>query len=80
MLTMREVGPDGFGTKHRNWNAVAIATATALLQTWREQSATHRNDQLQSPGSEARIDHRSYDAQGIGFEPQHKIGLAGAIG
>src|SRR3546814_14320373 len=29
-------------------------------------------------GIEARIDHRSYEAQGIGLEPQHKIGAAGA--
>ena len=72
MLTMREVGPDGFGAKQRDWNA------TALLQTWREQWATHVNDRLQALGIEARIDHRSYEGQGIGLEPQHKIGAAGA--
>ncbi len=72
MLTMREVGPDGFGAKQRDWNA------TALLQNWREQWATHVNDRLQALGIEARIDHRSYEAQGIGLEPQHKIGAAGA--
>lgn len=72
MLTMREVDADGFGAKQRDWNA------TALLQTWREQWASHVNDRLQSLGIEARIDHRSYEAQGIGLEPQHKIGAAGA--
>ena len=72
MLTMREVGPDGFGAKQRDWNA------TALLQNWREQWATHVNDRLQALGVEARIDHRNYEAQGIGLEPQHKIGAAGA--
>lgn len=72
MLTMREVGPDGFGAKVRDWNA------TALLQSWRENWAAHVNARLQSLGIEARIDHRSYDAQGVDLEPQHKIGAAGA--
>lgn len=72
MLTMRSVGPDGFGPKVREWNA------TALLQSWRENWATHVNDRLQALGIEARIDHRSYEAQGIGLEPQDKIGAAGA--
>ena len=72
MLTMREVGPDGFGPKVREWNA------TALLQSWRENWASHVNDRLAQLGIEVRIDHRSYDAQGIELEPQHKIGAAGA--
>ena len=72
MLTMREVGPDGFGAKQRDWNA------TAQLQTWRENWATDVNDRLQALGIEARIDHRGYEAQGISLEPQHKIGAAGA--
>ncbi len=72
MLTMREVGPDGFGAKQRDWNA------TALLQTWRANWASHVNDRLQALGIEARVDHRSYEAQGVGLEPQHKIGAAGA--
>ncbi|UAK25300.1 Ti-type conjugative transfer relaxase TraA [Sphingomonas nostoxanthinifaciens] len=72
MLTMREVGPDGFGPKVREWNA------TVLLQSWRENWASHVNDRLAQLGIEVRIDHRSYDAQGIELEPQHKIGAAGA--
>lgn len=72
MLTMREVGPDGFGPKVREWNA------TALLQQWRENWASHVNERLAQLGIEARIDHRSYDTQGIALEPQHKIGAAGA--
>ena len=72
MLTMREVGPDGFGAKVRDWNA------TALLQRWRETWAEHANARLQALGHDTRIDHRSYDAQGISLEPQHKIGAAGA--
>lgn len=72
MLATREIGPDGFGAKMREWNA------TALLQQWRERWAEHVNDRLTSLGIEARIDHRSYDTQGIDLEPQHKIGAAGA--
>ena len=72
MLAMREVGPEGFGAKVREWNA------TALLQHWREAWASHVNDRCAALGIEARIDHRSYEAQGIGLEPQHKIGAAGA--
>jgi Ti-type conjugative transfer relaxase TraA len=72
MLSLREVGPEGFGAKVREWNA------TALLQHWRAAWATHVNTRCAELGIEARIDHRSYDAQGIGLEPQHKIGAAGA--
>lgn len=72
MLSMREVGPEGFGAKVREWNA------TALLQHWREAWATHVNERCAALGIEARIDHRSYEAQGIGLEPQNKIGAAGA--
>ncbi len=72
MLAMRELGPDGFGAKVREWNA------TALLQHWREAWASHVNDRCAALGIEARIDHRSNEAQGVGLEPQHKIGAAGA--
>jgi len=72
MLTMREVGPDGFGSKVRDWNA------TALLQHWRERWADRANERLNALGIAARIDHRSHDARGIELEPQHKIGAAGA--
>jgi Ti-type conjugative transfer relaxase TraA len=70
MLSMREVGPDGFGAKVRDWNR------TALLQHWRERWADHVNERLASLDIDARIDHRSLEAQGIDLEPQHKIGLA----
>ena len=72
MLSMREVGPEGFGAKVREWNA------TMLLQHWREAWADHVNGRCAQLGIEARIDHRSYDAQGIDLEPQNKIGAAGA--
>ena len=72
MLAMREVGPEGFGAKVREWNA------TALLQHWRTAWADHANERLRDLGIAARIDHRSHEARGIELEPQHKIGAAGA--
>ncbi len=71
MMTMREVGPEGFGKKVRDWNG------TELLQEWREAWAAHVNERMAELGLEGRIDHRSYADQGIQLEPQHKIGPMG---
>ncbi|ARR57742.1 Ti-type conjugative transfer relaxase TraA (plasmid) [Rhizorhabdus wittichii DC-6] len=72
MLSMREVGPEGFGQKVRDWNR------TELLQGWREAWADHVNERLAELDIDARIDHRTLEAQGIALEPQHKIGPAGS--
>lgn len=70
MLTMREVGEDGFGKKNRDWNR------TDLLEKWRERWSEHVNERLAQLDIDARIDHRSLEAQGIELEPQNKIGPA----
>jgi len=70
MLTMREVDADGFGAKVRDWNR------TELVEQWRERWAGHVNQRLAELDIDARIDHRSLEAQGIGLEPQDKIGPA----
>ncbi|WP_213978883.1 Ti-type conjugative transfer relaxase TraA [Sphingomonas sp. dw_22] len=70
MLTMREVGEDGFGAKVRDWNKAE------LVEQWRERWADHVNTRLAELDIDARIDHRSLEAQGIGLEPQDKIGPA----
>ncbi|WP_037517583.1 Ti-type conjugative transfer relaxase TraA [Sphingomonas sp. LH128] len=70
MLTMREVGEDGFGAKQREWNR------TELVEQWRERWADHVNSRLAELDIDARIDHRSLEAQGIDLEPQDKIGPA----
>ena len=75
MLTMREIvvdkdGEAGFGAKVRDWNC------TELVEQWRERWADHVNERLAALDFDARIDHRSLDAQGIGLEPQDKIGPA----
>lgn len=70
MLTMREVGKDGFGAKVRDWNR------TELVEQWRERWADHVNQRLAELDIDARVDHRSLEAQGIKLEPQDKIGPA----
>jgi len=70
MLTTRSIGEEGFGPKVRDWNA------TALLERWRERWAGHVNARLAELDIDARVDHRSLEAQGIDLEPQHKIGPA----
>ncbi|GGO99981.1 hypothetical protein GCM10011329_34740 [Stakelama pacifica] len=70
MLSMREVGPEGFGKKNRDWNS------NEHLKGWREAWAAHVNERMAELGLEGRIDHRSYADQGIDLEPQHKIGPA----
>ena len=47
------------------------------MKEWREAWSAHVNERMAELGLEGRIDHRSYEAQGIGLEPQHKIGPMG---
>ncbi len=70
MLTLRDVDENGFGKKNRDWNR------TDLLEKWRERWAEHVNTRLAELDIDARIDHRSFEAQGVALEPQHKIGPA----
>ncbi|WDB26255.1 MobQ family relaxase [Escherichia albertii] len=57
MLTLKTIGPEGFGKKDRSWNDKKI-----MLQ-WRESWATMSNSYLEAAGSEERIDHRSLRTQ-----------------
>ncbi len=73
MLTMRQVNVDGdenggFGPKVRDWNR------TEMVERWRERWAALANERLAELDIDARIDHRSFEAQGIALEPQSKIG------
>ncbi|UCI17314.1 Ti-type conjugative transfer relaxase TraA [Mesorhizobium sp. B2-1-8] len=68
MLTMRSVDEDGFGAKVRDWNR------TELVERWRERWAELANERLAELDIDARIDHRSLEAQGIALEPQTQIG------
>jgi Ti-type conjugative transfer relaxase TraA len=68
MLTMRSVDENGFGKKVRDWNR------TEMVERWRERWGEHVNERLAELDIDARIDHRSLEAQGIGLEPQIQIG------
>jgi ATP-dependent exoDNAse (exonuclease V) alpha subunit len=68
MLTMRSVDETGFGPKVREWNR------TDLVERWRERWASFANQRLAELDIDARIDHRSLEAQGIALDPQDKIG------
>ncbi|TPI17870.1 Ti-type conjugative transfer relaxase TraA [Mesorhizobium sp. B4-1-1] len=68
MLTMRSVDENGFGAKVRDWNA------TQMVERWRERWAELVNEHLAELDIDARIDHRSLEAQGIALEPQTQIG------
>ena len=68
MLTMRAVDENGFGKKVRDWNR------TEMVERWRERWAELANERLAELDIDARIDHRSLEAQGIALEPQSQIG------
>lgn len=70
MLTMRDVGPEGFGKKNRSWNQ------RELIPHWRKAWENHANAALARAGVDSRIDHRSYEAQGLNCEPTQHMGPA----
>jgi Ti-type conjugative transfer relaxase TraA len=70
ILTMRAVDENGFGPKVRDWNR------TEMVERWRERWAALANERLAELDIDARIDHRSFEAQGIALEPQTKIGAS----
>jgi hypothetical protein len=57
MLTTREIGPEGFGAKNRDWNA------KELLVDWRGSWAEHVNHTLERHEIHERVDHRTLVAQ-----------------
>lgn len=59
LLTLREITPDGFGAKRRDWNDKSLVTQ------WREAWATACNEALAKAGSTERVDHRSNRVRGI---------------
>jgi Ti-type conjugative transfer relaxase TraA len=70
MLTMREVNEQGFGYKATAWDKVA------LLKEWREHWADLANQHLLRADYDMRIDHRSYQDQGVVLEPTSHLGKA----
>ena len=72
LLTLREITPEGFGQKVREWND------KAYLLHWREAWAEVANRHLNFHDHDIRIDHRTLSEQGIDLQPQSKIGAAQA--
>lgn len=63
MLTLRSLNDMGFGNKNRDWND------KRLINIWRESWADIVNECLTEIGTDERIDHRSYEKQGLNIEP-----------
>lgn len=57
LLTTREIDPEGFTTKNRDWNKVEV------LEGWREAWARDSNIALERAGIKDRVDHRTLEAQ-----------------
>lgn len=70
LLTMREVGPDGFGGKAREWNR------RGLVVDWRKDLAERTNRALERAGRQERVTHLSFKAQNVDLEPTVKLGPA----
>lgn len=70
LLTTRRLDGDGFGRKATEWNPEfgkkdnrAFVADTSPLRDLREAWGRHANQALERAGQEARIDHRSLEAQ-----------------
>ena len=72
LLTMRELTPDGFGNKNREWND------KVKIEEWREAWEIHANQALERIGSSARISRHTLEAQGIDRLPTIKLGPVAA--
>lgn len=76
MTTTREVGPDGLGAKTRQLDV--RTSASVEVEAIRERWAGMVNDALELAQVPERVDHRSYERQGLDIEPTVKMGHASA--
>jgi hypothetical protein len=68
MLTTREISPEGFTVKNREWND------RELLNQWREEWANYVNQALENAGIQERISHLSHEARGLEQLPTVHLG------
>ncbi|MBW4636223.1 MAG: MobA/MobL family protein, partial [Iphinoe sp. HA4291-MV1] len=73
LLTTRHLTPEGFAGKERAWNH------KKQLEAWREKWAAHLNHHLETHGHAERVDHRSYEKQGIDRVPQQHEGRSATV-
>lgn len=69
MLTMRNIGVGGFGSKNRDWNK------TELLEQWRENWATEANLAFKEAKKYRHISHLSNAERGIERVPTVHVGV-----
>ena len=74
LLTTRRLGPEGLTEKTRELDDQK--TGSKLVTQWRERFAALTNERLRENGIEARVDHRTLEAQGIEREPTRHLGPA----
>ena len=72
LCSTRRLTPDGFGEKTRELDE----RKTGQVEYWRERFAGMQNERLRDAGVEARVDHRTLEAQGIDREPTRHLGPA----
>jgi len=70
LLTLRHIGPNGFGLKERSWNE------KSNLMAWRLGWAEFANKHLAKSGLAVTIDHRTLREQGLDLIPGRKIGVS----
>ena len=74
LLSTRRLGPEGFTGKTRELDDQKTGPQT--VAQWRERFASLQNERLREAGIEARVDHRTLEAQGIDRVPTRHLGPA----
>lgn len=72
LCSTRRLTPEGFGEKTRELDE----RKTGQVEHWRERFAGMQNERLREAGVDARVDHRTLEAQGIDREPTRHLGPA----
>lgn len=68
MLTTREISPEGFTVKNRDWNN------RELINTWREGWANSVNYALEREGIQEKVSHLSHEKRGLDYLPTVHLG------
>lgn len=74
LTTTRRIGPEGLGEKTRELDVKG--TSAAEIDQLRERWAVLQNQALERAGLEERVDHRSFERQGLDLEPTVHMGPA----
>jgi hypothetical protein len=73
MMTTREIGPEGWGAKVREFSSKP-GMKNPEVDRVRAELADLINEALESSGSSERVDHRSFKERGIDQEPTKHLG------